>query len=260
MTTVQLTPAVAAWNNPETVAARGTVIVIAGRGEHPGVYERFGTRIALDGYRVRAVADPTVDADAVAAQVTDALQDSTLPAPRVLAGSDGGALFAAALVATGRVRVDALLLAGLPVAEAGPGPRLADSGQNWDDELTARTACPTHQGRLTGDQAVRRGALADELPAAWFADADLGAVGVPVLGLHGAADVISPLARVRPRYARAAAAELVSIADGRHDALNDATHRTAAATVVLFLERLRLGTSAKVPQGRALPEIAHREL
>ena len=27
---------------------------------------------------------------------------------------------------------------------------------------------------------------------------------------------------------------------GRHDVLNDALHRTAAATVVLFLERLRL--------------------
>jgi hypothetical protein len=33
----------------------------------------------------------------------------------------------------------------------------------------------------------------------------------------------------------------VSITGGKHDALNDATHRTAAATVVLFLERLRLG-------------------
>jgi hypothetical protein len=33
---------------------------------------------------------------------------------------------------------------------------------------------------------------------------------------------------------------MVSIADGRHDAFNDITHRTAA-TVILFLERLRLG-------------------
>ena len=28
---------------------------------------------------------------------------------------------------------------------------------------------------------------------------------------------------------------------GRHDALNDLTHRTVAAAVVQFLERLRLG-------------------
>ena len=43
-----------------------------------------------------------------------------------------------------------------------------------------------------------------------------------------------------PRRRRA---ELVSIADGRHDAFNDITHRTAAATIVLFLERLRAGAA-----------------
>jgi hypothetical protein len=36
-------------------------------------------------------------------------------------------------------------------------------------------------------------------------------------------------------------AELVVITGGRPDALNDQTHRTVAATIVLFLERLRLG-------------------
>jgi hypothetical protein len=45
-------------------------------------------------------------------------------------------------------------------------------------------------------------------------------------------------------YGRLPSGELVSIAGGRHDALNDQTHRTAAATVVLFLERLRLGVDA----------------
>ncbi len=38
-------------------------------------------------------------------------------------------------------------------------------------------------------------------------------------------------------------AELVSITGAPHDVLNDQTHRTAAATVVLFLERLRAGQS-----------------
>ena len=64
---------------------------------------------------------------------------------------------------------------------------------------------------------------------------------MPVLGLHGAADPVSPLAAAREKYAAAPHAELVSIADGRHDAFNDITHRTAAATIVLFLERLRNG-------------------
>lgn len=42
------------WDEPEGLAARGTLIVLAGRGEHGGVYERFGRRLAFDAYRVRA--------------------------------------------------------------------------------------------------------------------------------------------------------------------------------------------------------------
>jgi hypothetical protein len=45
-------------------------------------------------------------------------------------------------------------------------------------------------------------------------------------------------------YGRLPSGALVSITGGRHDALNDQKHRTAAATVVLFLERLRLGVDA----------------
>lgn len=48
---------VAAWNEPDGLISRGTVVVIPGRGELPTVYERFGRRLASDAYRVRAVAD-----------------------------------------------------------------------------------------------------------------------------------------------------------------------------------------------------------
>jgi alpha-beta hydrolase superfamily lysophospholipase len=226
------------WNNPETVAPRGTLIVIPGRGENPSTYNRFGTRVAFDGYRVRAVGDPTVDAAGVRQQVTALLADDTLPAPRVLVGSDSGALFAAGLAAAGNLPIDAVVLAGLLVSEQAIAP-----STNWEDELGERTGCPTHRARLTDDITLRRGALATPPPAQWLATADLADVAVPVLGLHGAADTISPLDAVRAHYARAPKAELVSIADGRHDALNDLTHRTAAATVVLFLERLRLDPS-----------------
>ncbi len=84
MTSAQLAaaesaPTVAAWDNSPAVAPRGTMILIAGRGEHPGVYERFGTRIAFDGYRVRVVGDPTVDEDEVTSQVRQLLADPDLP-------------------------------------------------------------------------------------------------------------------------------------------------------------------------------------
>ena len=236
---------VLAWNEPDGLVPRGTVVVIPGRGELPAVYERFGRRLAGDAYRVRVVADPVLDAELARAQVSSLLADPSLPAPRVLAGSDTGALFAITLARSGLgAAVDALLLAGLPAApQAGPAA-------SWEEELDARTSCPTHRGRLTAS-AVRRGALYQPVPAGWLEHADLDGLGVPILGVHGSDDPISPLAQVRDRYAAAASAELVSVTGGRHDVLNDQTHRTVAAVVVLFLERIRQDSG---PAPIAVPE------
>jgi alpha-beta hydrolase superfamily lysophospholipase len=251
-----------AWNEPDGLHPRGTLIVIPGRGERPDLYERFGRRLSADAYRVRVVADPAADPGAARAQVAAALADAGSPAPRVLVGSDTGALLAVILAGPGgRPGADALVLAGLPAAapagaaatppaDAAAGPEQPDeAGAAWDAELDTRTFCPAHRARLSASD-LRRGALFEPVPG-WAAPADLGAVTVPVLGLHGGDDPVSPLAAARARYAAAPHAELVSIAGGRHDALNDLDHRTAAATVVLFLERLRRDPGAApfaVPQ------------
>ena len=91
------------WTEPEGIAVRGTLVVIPGRGEQPAHYERFGRRISADGYRVHAVTDPTADAELAGAQITGLLAGPGTPAPRVLAGSDTGALFAAGLAASGEI-------------------------------------------------------------------------------------------------------------------------------------------------------------
>jgi len=239
--------AVLAWNEPDGLAARGTLIVIPGRGEQPGLYERFGRRLGSDAYRVRVVADPTAEEALARTQISEQLADPGALGPRVLVGSDAGALYAVALAASGQLRgIDALVLAGLPTAaEAGA------AGGSFDEELESRTSCPAHRARLSAP-GLRRGALYEAIPAGWLEQADLARVTQPVLGIHGSDDTLSPLARARVRYAAAPSAELVSIVGGKHDALNDQTHRTVAATVVLFLERLRLGSG--------LPRIAVTEL
>jgi pimeloyl-ACP methyl ester carboxylesterase len=231
-----------AWDEPAGATPRGTLVVVPGRGEQPAVYERFGRRLAADAYRVRVVPDPTLDEGRTLDLLRAALDG---PGPHVLVGSDAGALYAAGLVATGAVSVSALVLAGLPVAPPGP----------YGDEIAARTACPVHRARLADGAVLRPGAVAEPPPAGWLDRAVPADVGVPVLGLHGADDVISPLEDSRHWYADVPGAELVAIAGGVHDALNDQTHRTAAATIVLFLERLRAAADAV-----ALPVIARPEV
>ncbi|MFD3375170.1 MULTISPECIES: lysophospholipase [unclassified Streptomyces] len=221
------------WDEPEGLAARGTLIVLAGRGEHGGVYERFGRRLAFDAYRVRALGDPVAD-PSVLDEAAKLLADESLPGPKVLVGSDTGALYAARLAAEQTPGIDALILAGLPTAPWKSGSWEAGS---WEAEVEARTACPTHQARLTNDPGFRRGAL-DATPD--LPEPSLDLVRVPVLALHGAEDSVSPLADALSVYEGHPGVRTVTFNGGRHDVLNDALHRTAAATVVLFLERLRL--------------------
>src|SRR4051812_27886829 len=89
------------WNEPEGIAPRGTLIVAAGRGETTAAYGRLGRRLAADGYRVRALDDVTVDVQAGQAAAGKLLVDDTLPGPKVVIGSDTGALFALRLAAQG---------------------------------------------------------------------------------------------------------------------------------------------------------------
>jgi alpha-beta hydrolase superfamily lysophospholipase len=243
MTLTDHPQAATAWDEPDGLTPRGTLLVIPGRGEEPALYQRLGRRLSADAYRVRVLPDPSASLASEAAaraEITRLLGDSGTVAPRVLVGSDTGALYAAALAAAGAAAPDALILAGLPAVALA---RAAEP--SWDGELEARTSCPTHRDILARSQ-LRRGALFSAIPAGWPERAAPGQVRAPVLGIHGEADTVSPLAGICAWYRDAPAAYLVSVTDGRHDVLNDLSHRSVAATVVLFLERLRLRSGLPV--------------
>jgi pimeloyl-ACP methyl ester carboxylesterase len=216
------------WNEPEGIGPRGTVIILGGRGESGPTYGRFGTRIAADAYRVRTVSG-VVDPAVALERITELLDDASLPSPRILVGSDSGAALALELAAGG-LPVDAIILAGLP---AGSPADVA----SWEDELAARTACPNHQGVLS--RTAERGAITATLPFGLLGVV-ASAVAVPVLAIHGEADALAPLDAALEVYSEIPLHEVAVIASGRHDILNDITHRSVAATVILFLERLRL--------------------
>ncbi|MBP2369481.1 Rrf2 family transcriptional regulator [Pseudonocardia parietis] len=213
--------------------SRGTVVVLTGRGEHPGVYARLGRRLAFDGWTVAASSPGATGTDVAA--VLDGATGA-----RVLLGSDTGALLAWELAADGSVELDALVLAALPAAPPDPAPP-----RSHEDELDARTACPVHRGILEADPGFRWGALDEApppVPSAALPD-------VPVLWLHGDADPVAPAAAVRA-LARDTD-DLAVVADGVHDVLNDQFHRIVAARLVQFLEKVAKGAAFVAPAAAA---------
>jgi alpha-beta hydrolase superfamily lysophospholipase len=199
--------AAARWAPPEGVTVRGTVVLVPGRGEHPGLYARLGARLAFDGYRV----------------TTDEA-DLGEPAPVVLLGHDTGAVRALELAT--RRPVAAVVASGLPLG--GPG--------GWTDELDARTACPVHRALLERDDRFAPGELREPVPG------QVAEPGVPVLVLHGEADRVAAPAAAREFAETLPAGRFVLVGGGRHDVLNDVDHRSVAAEIVQFLEWLRAGT------------------
>ncbi|MFD0636606.1 alpha/beta hydrolase [Catenulispora yoronensis] len=206
-------------------AVRGTVILLPGRGEHGGVYERFGKRLSHDAYTVHAL-DISADTDLSTLSHRIDRIAAQASGPVVLAGSDTGALQALALVSADAVRVDGLLLVGLPDTEAGAesgtgtglGADTADPEEaGWDHELAARTSCPTHQARLTADAEFARGSLSDPVPphlAAVLQGTGVEGVDTPTLLLHGGADTVAPVDHARGVAARLPRGELAVTTDG----------------------------------------------
>ncbi|MEC3998705.1 alpha/beta hydrolase [Actinacidiphila sp. DG2A-62] len=172
---VRTRAAAAVWRPAEGLSVRGTVVLLPGRGEHPGVYERFGRRLAVDAYEVRVLDVPAdQDVEDTAAQVADAVGDA--PAPVVLAGSDTGALHALSVAARPGTGVAALLLAatpaqvlpapaaGVPVAGGAAGPDAADATGTLDAGPEASPDAGPYAGPYAGRYAGR-GVSRDVSPA-----------------------------------------------------------------------------------------------
>ena len=205
----------ALWAPPARV--RGTLAVVTGRGERAGVYERFGRRLSSDGYVVAVFDEDAESASDWLSTVGDL--------PRVLIGADAAAAAVLRLGAQGSPTEAAVVVGTLVDAESAL------------PSAEERTACPLHLGVLATEASSEPLTVAEPLPA----PADLAAIEVPVLAIHGGADSVSPLAQVIAALRTVPDLVVVETVDGLHDALNDHSHRSVAASLVQWLERLRGG-------------------
>ncbi|MFC4945188.1 alpha/beta hydrolase [Pseudonocardia sp. GCM10023141] len=221
---------------PAGLNVRGTVLVIPGRGESPAGYRRFAARLAADAYEVRVAARPALDdLDAYATHLVEVLADAPAT-PVVVVGSDTGALVASALAGRGALDADVLVLAGVPRAAG-------EHVVTWDDELELRSACPAHRQVLSADPDVDRGALGESVPV----DLVLAAgSAVPHLIVSGTDDALA--AELDGFVATLPTVEVVTVTGAHHDVLNDLQHRSVAAAVVTFLERVRQPSPAPIVQ------------
>lgn len=233
MTTLSTQRPAVTWNEPAGLAPRGTVILLTGRGETATTYERFARRISADAYKVRIVQTRLDDLERTRTEVAALLDTTSLPGPKILAGSDIGATFAADW-SHDLSNIDALILAGLVV----PGARPLQVN-SWDTELETRTACPAHRRKISADDGFARGSLGG-VPDA-LADLRVRSPKVPTLIVHGGDDPLVPADTAIGSLFGADSTQAAIVSGGRHDILNDVTHRSVAATIILFLESLKLG-------------------
>lgn len=230
MTTAAIQTAATIDTEP-TSAVRGTVVVLPGRGDAPSYYRRLAARLATDGYRVRVATGEIASADDVAA----------------VWAADGGVSVAIGVDTSAGILAEALAAGILdPVPDGAVFAGTAVSGgerPTAQAEVAVRSACP-----------VFRGVVADE-PAPAIADSRVEAVwperpaAVPALVLHGEDDVVSPPRQALPLF-EGWDAEVATVHGGLHDVLNDVHHRSVAAEIVTFLERLRAGGAAVITRER----------
>jgi alpha-beta hydrolase superfamily lysophospholipase len=233
------------YDGPAGLRTRGTVLVIPGRGESQATYNRLASRLAADSYHVRVLPPPALDADDVAgsldsyAAVVTSEVDAETVHPLVLIGSDTGALVAAGIlpiVEAADVLPAAVVLAGIP-------GRGRSQQSAWQDELVVRTQCHVHQGVLTDDPTVVRGALATAAPTELFDQAEKESSAAHHVVLHGDEDPLAEYEEVAQFVKGKPSAQLAVVVGAHHDVLNDIYHRAVAAAVVTFFERLRGGPS-----------------
>jgi acylglycerol lipase len=248
----------AAWH-PDGEAT-GVVVLLHGYGEHLGLYEALGRRLAAGGVAVhaldavghgrsdgeRAVIAPWDHYVDDARRLVELAQAEHPGRPVVLAGHSGGALAAHLLALRSPDLGQALVLSGAPLR---PLPWVQEELAASDaaepvpvDPAAMFSTHPEYVHALLHDPLTWHGGFRREtllaLVEAWpeaQAGLDGGRPDLPVLFVHGESDPVVPLADARTNAAQLPRATMATFPGDLHDVLNehdrDRVHEAVAAFV-----------------------------
>jgi alpha-beta hydrolase superfamily lysophospholipase len=227
---------------------RAAVVFLHGFGEHTGVYHRYGFALNAAGIDLWAVdqlghgLSPGTRGDFGSLEdsmaLGDQLDELADGVPLIAQGHSFGAVVTLFRLLSAPDRYVAGVISGAPLV---PVPELLDNDTSFDLDIGWLSADPFYRDALENDPLAFVDAdgapLARELDRAWDRfGAELPALAVPTLAVHGSADPIAPVGAVAAYAEQIGPLELREFAGGRHDILNDTMHREVAATVVDFID------------------------
>jgi alpha-beta hydrolase superfamily lysophospholipase len=231
---------------------RAAVIFLHGFGEHTGVYHRYGFTLNAAGIDLWAVdqfghgLSPGDRGDfgsleasaALADRLAELAHDATPGIPLVLQGHSFGAVAALSRLLAGPGPFRAGVISGAPLV---PIAGMLDADSSFDLDPSWLSADPFYLDSLENDPLAFVDAdgapLTRELDRAWDRfGAELPALAVPTLAVHGSDDPIADVGAVRAYAEQIETLQLEEVAAGRHDILNDTAYREVAATIIDFIE------------------------
>lgn len=230
---------------------RAAVIFLHGFGEHTGLYHRYGFALNAAGIDLWAVDQfghgltpgdrgdfRTLEASTALGERLAELTAADNPdVPLVAQGHSFGAVVTLFRLLEAPDRYRAGVVSGSPLVAV---PALVDADTTLEIPLSQLSSDPFYLDSMENDPLAFAdadgGPLARELDRGWDRfGAELPALAVPTLAVHGSNDPIAPVGAVRAYAEQIEPLSFIEITGGGHDILNDVTHREVAAAIIAFI-------------------------
>ena len=231
---------------------RAAVVFLHGFGEHTGLYHRYGFALNAAGIDLWAVDQighglspgprgnfgTIEDSSALGESLTKLAEQTTPGIPLVAQGHSFGSIVTLFRLLEQPDRYRAGVISGAPVVAV---PELLDTDSSFELDPSWLSSDPFYVDSLENDPLAfvesDGTALTRELDRAWDRfGAELPALRVPTLAVHGENDPIAQIGAVRAYSEQIPALRVAEFAGARHDILNESVHREVASTIVGFID------------------------